>query len=154
MVKSVWLCTDYFLDVNNSALIVSLNGKTLLKEAGNWLADFSGKWEAGKESGTGDANFSVTLNQQGDRLTGSYCYVAGNGNRIDCASVDGVENIHGTVEGERAVISFDSMFGGKRGKVELLKEGERIAWKLMKEPRQGNYYAPVNADRMTKVVDK
>lgn len=31
--------TDYLLDMNNSELVITLKGKTLLKEAGSWLAD-------------------------------------------------------------------------------------------------------------------
>ncbi|CAX54430.1 hypothetical protein [Erwinia pyrifoliae] len=84
------------------------------------MTDFSGKWigSINDEDGAPYSNLSLKINQTGEKLNGSYCYVTQKGNRIDCAD-DGEDNLHGSVSGDKANIFFNSTFGGKNGRAEL-----------------------------------
>lgn len=56
---------------------------------------FTGTWDwtTSPQSRT----FSIKLKQQGDKISGQYCAVAQNGNRVDCDDEDN-SNIHGRIE--------------------------------------------------------
>lgn len=133
--------------VNNSLTIVS-NNKIILDEKGEWSkeikataeSNFTGRWE-GEDAGQSTLNLS--LNQTGNVLTGTYCYITQAGNRIDCP-VDEEKNIHGLVKNGKAEIVFDSSFRGKNGRATLERDGAHMKWHLVKEPVNGEYYAPIN----------
>ncbi len=104
---------------------------------------FSGQWSAESDSqdGTPLSTLSLNLVQQGQNLTGTYCYVTQRGARIDCPE-QGVENLHGIVNSESATVVFDSSFGGEKGKAELTLNDGKLSWSLLAEPQGGEFYAP------------
>ncbi|WP_314418876.1 hypothetical protein [Pseudescherichia vulneris] len=102
--------------------------------------DFTGQWHGeNKELSMLD----LSLNQKDNRLTGTYCYIAQAGNRIDCPP-DNEINIHGIVRNGKAEVVFSSSFGGKSGHARLELNGEQMKWQLIKSPVHGDYYAPLN----------
>lgn len=102
--------------------------------------NFAGQWHGeNKELSMLD----LSLSQKDNILTGTYCYIAQAGNRIDCPS-DDEKNIHGMVKNGKAEIVFNSSFGGKNGHAALEVNGEQMKWQLIKAPVNGDYYAPLN----------
>ncbi|WP_148669109.1 hypothetical protein [Burkholderia pyrrocinia] len=108
---------------------------------------FSGSWSF-KEVVTGQSKpystFVVKINEDGaGNISGSYCFITRNGNRIDC-SPDGEHNISGRAEDRKnkALVNFYSFFGATGGVAEITLEGERLLWKVVKQPKGGGYYGP------------
>lgn len=104
------------------------------------LADerFSGQWEGENAAGS---VLTLDLKQNAQVIKGTYCYITQRGNRIDCAA-PGETNLRGISTGNRADVAFDSTFGGVNGQASLEVEGDRMAWRLIKVPVKGGYYAP------------
>ena len=135
--------------VNNSLTVIS-NNKIVLDEKGVWSkeikanaeSNFTGRWEGEDE---GQSTLNLSLNQTGNVLTGTYCYITQAGNRIDCPG-DEEDNIHGLVSNGKAEIIFDSSFGGKNGRATIELDGAKMKWHLVKAPMKGNYYAPNSYD--------
>lgn len=136
----------YMLSKVDDSLTVISNNKIILNDKGIWSkeikanaeSNFTGRWE-GEDAGQSTLNLS--LNQTGNVLTGTYCYITQAGNRIDCPG-DEENNIHGLVKNGKAEIKFDSSFGGKNGRATLELDGVKMKWHLIKAPVNGNYYAP------------
>ncbi|AFJ46281.1 hypothetical protein [Shimwellia blattae] len=73
------------------------------------MACMTGHWEKiGKSN-----SFTISLVQTGKHVTGKYCFITNNGNRIDCAEKDDDDHIHGDVKGGIANIKFESTFYGE-----------------------------------------
>jgi len=105
---------------------------------------YSGEWVGeNKVDGTQVSSFTLDIEQNGTSLEGQYCYISQGGNRIDCPDKD-VKNLHGTVNESSAIIHFDSSFGGKNGQAVIKVSGSSMIWKLLKEPIDGNFYAPTD----------
>jgi len=145
----------YMLSKINNSLTVISNNKIVLDEKGIWSneikanadsmqaipeSNFTGQWEGADEA---QSTLSLSLNQAGNVLSGTYCYITQAGNRIDCPE-DEHNNIHGLVKNSKAEIIFDSSFGGRNGHAALEINGEQMKWQLTKAPIHGNYYAPLN----------
>ncbi|WP_416412173.1 hypothetical protein [Pantoea sp. App145] len=107
--------------------------------------NLSGQWSGviSNEDGSSYSVLTLKIRQSGDKLSGVYCYVTRGGNRIDCPD-EGENNLRGDVGNSKATIEFDSSFGGKNGKAELTLNGEKLLWHLIKEPQNGDFYAPEN----------
>lgn len=107
------------------------------------LDNLSGQWsgEENNKDGTVYSTLTLKIKQSGDNLVGRYCYVTRNGNRIDCPD-DNVSNMKGVIKNDKAVVEFDSSFGGKGGVAELVLEKNDLVWHLIKEPKGGDFYAP------------
>ncbi|MCU5771748.1 hypothetical protein N5923_08760 [Erwiniaceae bacterium BAC15a-03b] len=105
--------------------------------------NYSGTWsgDINDDDGSPYSSLTLKLRQQGQQISGTYCYITQNGGRIDCPD-DETENLHGTVTAQSAVVNFDSSFGGKNGKSELRFNGDKLLWTLLQEPKRGQYYAP------------
>lgn len=73
---------------------------------------FSGQWSAESNSPDGSPLSTLSLNlvQQCQNVTGTYCYVTQRGSRIDCPE-QGVENLHGTVNGASAAVVRFQLWG-------------------------------------------
>lgn len=71
------------------------------------MATFSGHWIDEDNS----QSLTLDLIESGAHLTGKYCFITNNGNRIDC-SEGNEENINGIVKNNVGVVSFESTFGG------------------------------------------
>ncbi|EPF6109374.1 hypothetical protein R2970_001854 [Enterobacter cloacae] len=71
------------------------------------MATFSGHWVDEDNS----QSLTLDLIESGTHLTGKYCFITNNGNRIDCAEGD-EENINGVIKNNVGVVSFESTFGG------------------------------------------
>lgn len=66
----------------------------------------TGHWEKiGKSN-----SFTIDLVQTGSHVTGKYCFITNNGNRIDCVEKDDDDNVHGDVKYGVADIKFESTF--------------------------------------------
>lgn len=99
---------------------------------------FTGQWEGAVQS---DSTLTLRLNQQGSKLTGSYCYITQKGNRIDCPA-EGADNLQGTVNNNQAAIEFTSSYGGGTGHARLNINSDKMTWKMLQAPDKGEYYAP------------
>lgn len=87
-------------------------------------ADFSGHWvNEGKTD-----SFTLDLIRSGEHLTGKYCFITNNGNRIDCEG-GGEENIDGVIKGNVATVSFNSTFGGA-GKATISIVNDILTYKI------------------------
>jgi hypothetical protein len=71
------------------------------------VACMTGHWESvGKSS-----SFTIDLVQHGEHVSGKYCFITNNGNRIDCAEQDDEDNITGDIKNGVAKVVFESTFG-------------------------------------------
>lgn len=105
--------------------------------------DFTGQWSGQEKNDNGSLYSTLTLKlkQDNNNITGSYCYVTRGGNKIDCPEGNG-SNLKGTANGKKALIEFDSSFGGVKGKANLELKDNKVLWKLIKDPENGEFYAP------------
>ncbi|SJZ40563.1 hypothetical protein [Pantoea eucalypti] len=105
--------------------------------------DFTGQWSGQQKNDNGSLYSTLTLKlkQNNNNVTGSYCYVTRGGNKIDCPESNG-SNLKGTANGKKALIEFDSSFGGAKGKANLEIKDNKILWNLIKDPENGEFYAP------------
>lgn len=83
-------------------------------------ADVTGQWECNT---CGETSVKLTLNEKDRNVSGSYCFISNNGNRIDC---DG-NNISGEINGNIAKIKFVNSWGDV-GKANLTIDQENITW--------------------------
>ncbi|WP_434744949.1 hypothetical protein [Candidatus Pantoea rara] len=105
--------------------------------------DFTGQWSGQEKNDSGSLYSTLTLKlkQNNNNITGSYCYVTRGGNKIDCPEGDG-SNLKGTANGKKALIEFDSAFGGVKVKASLELKDNKVLWKLIKDAENGEFYAP------------
>ncbi|SFN43345.1 hypothetical protein SAMN05428971_1414 [Candidatus Pantoea varia] len=105
--------------------------------------NFTGEWSGQEKNDNGSLYSTLTLKlkQNNNNITGSYCYVTRGGNKIDCPD-DNDSNLKGTANGKNALIEFDSSFGGVKGKANLELKDNKVLWKLIKDPENGDFYAP------------
>ncbi|WP_337009210.1 hypothetical protein [Pantoea sp. AS142] len=105
--------------------------------------DFAGQWSGQEKNDNGLLYSTITLKlkQDNNTITGSYCYVTRGGNKIDCHEDDGT-NLTGTANGKKAFIEFDSSFSGVKCKANLELKDNKLLWKLIKDPENGEFYAP------------
>lgn len=73
------------------------------------MANMTGHWESVSKS----SSFVLDMVQAGEHVSGKYCFITNNGNRIDCAEKDDVDNISGEIKNGVAVITFESTYGGE-----------------------------------------
>jgi hypothetical protein len=93
--------------------------------------DFTGHWE-----GLASA-FSLDLIQNGEKLQGRHSAIAQQG-----AKIDSLENsIGGTIQGNKAVIHFQSSFTSNIGIAEItFVDANTIFWKVTSAPDGENYF--------------
>ena len=105
--------------------------------------NFTGQWSGQEKNDNGSLYSTLTLKlkQNNNNITGSYCYVTRGGSKIDCPEGDG-SNLKGTANGKKALIEFDSAFGGVKDKASLELKDNKVLWKLIKGPENGEFYAP------------
>jgi hypothetical protein len=72
------------------------------------MAGMTGHWEVVDKSNS----FAIDLIQTGSHVSGKYCFITNNGNRIDCAEKDDEDNIQGDIKDGVAELQFESTFGG------------------------------------------
>ncbi|WP_321913875.1 hypothetical protein [Paraburkholderia sp. J11-2] len=128
-----------FILTISALLIHSLSWATEGKFSGNWtyIGHVAG-------SSKPDQTFEIKLNEASDgTVTGSYCFITQNANRIDCGTA-GDQNIHGYVseDGRRAEVHFYSFFGAKDGIAELISDDGLLVWKVKKNPKGDFFYGP------------
>ncbi|WP_322032670.1 hypothetical protein [Paraburkholderia sp. J76] len=119
---------------------------------------FSGDWEyiehiAG--SSKPYSTFEIKLGESRDgALTGSYCFITQNGNRIDC-DTNGAKNIFGRVreDGGHAEVHFHSFFGAKDGLADITSNGDKLMWRVTKNPKGDFFYGPYSATLTRKHID-
>lgn len=83
-------------------------------------------------------------------LSGQYCAIARNGNKIDCSD-DEINNLTGEIAGGKYKVNFSSFFGGKNGEAEITILNENsINWKIVKNVEGGECYAPIKCNLIKK----
>ncbi|WP_175840318.1 hypothetical protein [Burkholderia contaminans] len=112
---------------------------------------FSGRWSsiemiAGQHKPYSTFTITASENESGE-IRGAYCFITWAGNRIDCGS-DGDFNISGRVGNNKkmAAVNFYSFFGAVGGVAEMTIDGDRLLWKVIKQPTGGDYYGPVRIE--------
>ncbi|CNI83175.1 hypothetical protein HB991_02810 [Yersinia mollaretii] len=88
------------------------------------MAGFSGHWESNNES----KSLTLDLVEKENNITGRYCFITNNGNRIDCAEDDDI-NINGVTNNNIASVSFESTFGGV-GKATLSIQDDELKYTI------------------------
>lgn len=79
-----------------------------------------------------------------DSIYAQYCAVYNNGNKMDC-DFDDINNVKGVIKKNKVFLEFNSFFGAKKGKAELLiTNNSNLKWIITKAPK-GEYFAPDNA---------
>lgn len=123
----------------NSMLCLSM----LLSASALAAPSFTGVWSGEKNDATNQPLSTLTLDikQTQQNLTGSYCYVSRGGARIDCPE-EGVNNLTGTLQGDSALVEFNSSFGGKGGKAKITINDGVMSWRILALPVNGDYTAP------------
>ncbi len=102
---------------------------------------FDGKWtwSQGKES------LELTLDQNGEALTGFHIAIGQDGNKVDDAGEELVPSITGLVEGNMAKIDFASAFpDGGTGTATLTLKNGKLEWLLAAS--HGEHYFPKKAE--------
>lgn len=74
----------------------------------NSIASMTGHWVKVEKA----SSFTIDLIQKDNHISGKYCFITNNGNRIDCADKDDDDNIKGIIKDGVALIQFESTFGG------------------------------------------
>lgn len=105
-------------------------------------ADFAGKWQSDPSYYSG---FILTLEQNGNQITGYHSAVSQEGNRID-ASIPNEDRptIYGRVNGNVAKVTFNSSYGNGRGDATLLLEGSKLTWVITRD-NGGEHFLPKEA---------
>ncbi len=107
-------------------------------------AFFSGQWggQGKNNDGTLYSTLTLKLEQNGNQVVGTYCYVTRNGKKIDCPE-DGNKNITGTAKGNQAKVFFNTGLGRGKGSANLIREGNTVAWLLNESASEDVVYAPL-----------
>ncbi len=132
----------------------------LLFHSTAWAAEgrFSGDWEYVEHLAGANkpySTFEIKLHEARDgTVTGSYCFITQNGNRIDC-DTDGAENISGHVseDEQHAGVRFYSFFGAKDGFADLASYDDALTWKVKKSPKGDFFYGPYSVTLKRKQAD-
>lgn len=98
--------------------------------------DFSGEYTITYGSGS---KFSLTLNQTGSTVRGSYCGYSAT--RNDCGlESQGVPDcpVKGSIFGDICYVSFISCYNGTKGVAKLHKKGNDIFWTTIESPPSGS----------------
>ena len=105
---------------------------------------FSGQWGGQEKNNDGTLYSTLTLKleQNGNQVVGTYCYVTRNGKKIDCPE-DGNKNITGTAKGNQAKVFFNTGLGRGKGSANLIREGNTVAWLLNESASEDVVYAPL-----------
>ncbi|MGD8205538.1 hypothetical protein [Pantoea sp. FN0305] len=106
-------------------------------------SSFTGVWSGEKDDTENQplSTLSLDIKQAQQNISGSYCYISRRGARIDCPE-EADSNLSGIVQGDSALVEFNSSFGGKGGKAQLTINQGVMSWQLLKQPEGGDYTAP------------
>ncbi len=103
--------------------------------------DFSGGWlwEQGQES------LELTLNQQGDKITGTHAAIGQGGLKADDGLAAETPTLDGTVQGNVATITFHTAYPDSdgHGTVTMTRHGDAIDWVITSS--NGEHYLPKKA---------
>jgi len=82
--------------------------------------------------------FSIKLRQTGRDVSGQYCAIVQNGNRIDCDDEEN-PNMYGVANssGTDAIVEFSSFFGATKGKSQLKIVNGQLIWHVERAPSGG-----------------
>ncbi|WP_326984455.1 hypothetical protein VUJ46_07940 [Chryseobacterium sp. MYb264] len=106
--------------------------------------DFSGEWNYESfddKNPLTNKTFSLQLNQKKDSVTGYYCSVSRNGNRVDCFDEKDL-NLKGKVDRDTLFVDFKSSFNDEIGKAKLYFNGKKLYWTITKS--EGVNYLPTD----------
>ncbi|KQT16985.1 hypothetical protein ASG31_11510 [Chryseobacterium sp. Leaf404] len=106
--------------------------------SGNWIFT-----EKSQNSDIPTLQFTVTVKQDGEEISGQYCAVANSGAKIDCEN-ETRYNLKGKLIDGKFTGSFYSFFGSSKdqGTFEIsVIDNNTINWKVILSPK-GEFYAP------------
>ncbi len=99
--------------------------------------DFTGNWNSSS------SDFTLSIKQIKNKITGSHCSILQNGNRIDCATDE--RTIRGTIHGDSILVVFKSTYSMKSGTAVIKRINDaQIKWEITKKP-VGEFYIPTTA---------
>lgn len=106
----------------------------------NAQQDFTGVWSLSTEI----SEFSISINQVNNVITGNHCSISNNGEKIDCAEATETTLV-GLVVGDSITLTFDSSFSLEKGTANIKKiNSSTIEWKIITKPK-GDFYIPMCA---------
>jgi hypothetical protein len=133
--KFIYLCC---------AILGVVLGSEAYAESSSRPWNWTGTWDWNAAPST--ATFSISITQHDGKLTGQYCAVALNGNKIDCSDKLDAPNIKFiSNKNGRVVVEFSSFFDAKNGLAELNMKDGHLIWHVIKDPMGGEFFAPHDA---------
>ena len=98
---------------------------------------FNGSWKWSNSN----SEFSITINQQSNTITGSHCSILQNGLKVDCADSNET-TLNGTIQGDSLVVNFKSAFSMTVGIAVIKKLNDTsIQWEIVQKPNR-EFYIP------------
>ena len=99
--------------------------------------DFSGSWDYDgiTDIDVGEpaqCTFTITLKQNGNKISGDYTAIALDGNKID----DG-NKIVGAISGNTADVQFESESWGGKGHAKITRMGNKLMWEITETTKPG-----------------
>lgn len=107
----------------------NLYGKTRSPFVGKWAYKYPDSTEI----------FSLNIVQTGNKLSGSYCDVFDNGNRMDCADEDRASFTLAVPKSNSFTTSYISAYGKAHGLVKITVSGKHLIWQVIRRPSGENY---------------
>lgn len=108
-----------------------------------------GEWRYASAQHEGKKSYSTFViklhKSSGNQITGSYCFITEEGQRIDC-DTEGINNLNGTISPDRlrATINFFSFFGSKNGISDISINNRELHWKVTRNPDGDFFYGPLD----------
>jgi hypothetical protein len=128
-------------------LVSILSSSPLFAQGGQ--GRYAGAWSFEKDvSGrsTPYSTFELDIDVHENDVSGRYCYVTQFGSKIDCEPND-PPNIHGSISSDGTLqISFNSFSGASGGVATISRVGDKLLWKVVKNPVGEGFYGPEQAE--------
>jgi hypothetical protein len=131
-------------------LIITQGSEPLFAQSKS--SEYAGTWSFEKDvsgQSTPYSTFELDIGVRGNDVSGRYCYITQSGNKIDCEPSD-PPNIHGSIGSDGALqVSFNSFSGASGGVATISREGDKLLWKVVKNPLGDGFYGPEQAELST-----
>jgi hypothetical protein len=103
--------------------------------------DFTGNWSWTQNNK--HETFTLEIVANGDKLYGSYCSIARDGNRIDCSDEE-TSFIIPIPDTGSFITTFTSYYSMTKGKIKITVKGKNLIWEVIESPK-GEFYCPQTA---------
>ncbi len=99
--------------------------------------NFTGSWTSSNST----SDFTLTLNQSNNYISGCHCSIFNNGSKMDCSD-DNTITLTGNIVNNNITANFISCYSNKSGTASIKPLNSNcIEWEITQEPN-GEYYIP------------